>query len=235
MVSIMYVLFICIAAPLLLLLLLIDKKSRKTVGFVIIGMCVCLFVSEINSILLAMTGGDHYYTTTTITPITEELLKALPVIYFAFVFSSERQTLLTVSMSLGIGFALLENSYILVNSLDQIDYIWALARGFGSGLMHGLCTAAVGYGISFVRVRRKLFYTGTFGLLSVAIIYHAIYNTLVQSSYKYVGVLLPIITYIPILIVLQKQQARLRKAALEVSSAVTEEAEEDTVVEKSTE
>ena len=37
-------------------------------------------------------------------------------------------------------------------------------------------------------------------LLSTAIIYHGIYNILVQSEYSVVGALLPIATYIPFLI-----------------------------------
>jgi Na+/H+ antiporter NhaC len=52
----------------------------------------------------------------------------------------------------------------------------------------------VGWGVSYVKKRRKLFYCGTFALLSSAIIYHATYNLLVQSKYQYVGILLPIVT-----------------------------------------
>jgi hypothetical protein len=63
--------------------------------------------------------------------------------------------------------------------------------------MHGMCTLLVGVGISFVKRRSKLFAVGTFGLLSTAIVYHGIYNILIQSKYSIVGALLPIMTYIP--------------------------------------
>ena len=76
----------------------------------------------------------------------------------------------------------------------------AIIRAFGAGLMHGMCTLLVGVGISFVKKRSKLFAVGTFGLLSTAIVYHGIYNILVQSDYVIIGALLPIITYIPFLI-----------------------------------
>jgi hypothetical protein len=55
----------------------------------------------------------------------------------------------------------------------------------------------VGVGISFVKKKRKLFVVGTFGLLSTAIVFHGIYNILIQSQYSIVGALLPIATYIP--------------------------------------
>lgn len=71
------------------------------------------------------------------------------------------------------------------------------SHAFGTGLMHGMCTLLVGVGISFVKKRRKLFAVGTFGLLSTAIVYHGIYNILIQSEYSMVGALLPIVTYMP--------------------------------------
>lgn len=73
-------------------------------------------------------------------------------------------------------------------------------RAFGSGLMHGMCTLLVGVGISFVKKKRKLFVVGTFGLLSTAIVYHGIYNILIQSEYSMIGAFLPIVTYIPFVI-----------------------------------
>ena len=45
-----------------------------------------------------------------------------------------------------------------------------------------------------------MFAVGIFGLLSAAIVYHGIYNILVQSEYSIVGALFPIATYIPCLI-----------------------------------
>jgi RsiW-degrading membrane proteinase PrsW (M82 family) len=102
-------------------------------------------------------------------------------------------------MALGIGFAVLENAYFLLNS-NNFPIISAVVRAFGAGLMHGMCTLLVGVGISFVKKRRKMFAVGIFGLLSTAIVYHGIYNILIQSKFSTVGALLPIATYIPFLI-----------------------------------
>lgn len=199
--NINYLLFICVAVPIFLMLFVLEKKSKITVGYMLIGIFVCLFISEVNGLMLQAFNNDIYYVTTTITPITEEIIKAFPVLYFAFLFSDKRETLISLSIATGIGFAILENLMIFVANVDNISLFWAAVRGFSSGLMHGLCTAAVGIGLSFVHKKRKLFYCGTFALLTVAIIYHAIYNTLIQSNYQNVGAFLPIATYVPVLLV----------------------------------
>lgn len=199
--NIIYILFICITIPLTLMLFLLDKKPRLTIGFMIIGIFICLFASEMNGLLCRILPFNTYYFTTTVSPIVEEILKALPILFFAIVISDDRRTLLTCSLAVGIGFAILENSYILVINFDSVSIIWALIRGFGSGLVHALCTFAIGVGISYVHKLRKLFYTGTYALLATAITYHAIYNLLIQSQYRYLGVILPVVTYAVILIV----------------------------------
>ena len=197
--NMIYILFISISIPLLLMALLMEKKARLPISFMIIGIFVSVFASEVNGLLSNLLSMDTYSMTVIITPVSEELLKALPVLYYAIVISDKRERLFTASMAIGIGFALLENAYFLLNS-DNFTIIIAIIRAFGAGLMHGMCTLLVGVGISFVKKKRKLFAVGTFGLLSTAIVYHGIYNILIQSEFSTVGALLPIATYIPFLI-----------------------------------
>lgn len=199
MVNLEYILFICVVAPLLLMLLLLQGRPRLLMRFMIIGIIVCLFASEFNTILLNLFGGDMTYLTTVITPASEEILKTIPVLFYAKVFSDKRDSVLLVALSLGIGFGMFENTVILVQNIDKVTMIWAILRGFATALMHGICTVMVGLGICFINKRRKLFFTGIFALLTFASIYHGIYNML-QLDYKYIGASIPIITYIPILI-----------------------------------
>ena len=152
-----YIIFICIVISLGLMLPLMEKKTRSVVIFMIVGIFSCLFVSELNSILLKVSHNDMYYVTTTITPVTEEIVKALPVLYFAIFISDDRRTLIANAYAVGVGFALLENIVILVQNISEVSIFWALVRGFGSGLVHGLCTVMIGYGISYIKKRRKLF------------------------------------------------------------------------------
>lgn len=202
-----YIIFICIIAPLLLMLFLLEKSAKQVVGFMIVGIVICLFAYEVNSVLYSLLALDNMTFTTAVTPISEEILKILPVLFFAFVVSGKKEKVLPVAMAVGIGFAILENTFLLTQNIENVNLFWAVIRGFATGLMHGITTAAVGFGITYAKTKKKLFYTGTFGLLSVAITYHSIYNMLVQSQYSYIGFLLPILTYIPVVIVMTKKKA----------------------------
>ena len=197
--NIIYILFVSISVPILMMTLLLEKKSRLPVLFVLIGIFVSVFVSEVNGLLAQIIPIGMYNITVIVTPITEELMKALPILYFAIVISDKREQLFTASMATGIGFAVLENAYYLLN-YPNFTMLSAVIRAFGSGLMHGMCTLLVGMGISFVKKKRKMFAVGTFGFLSTAIVYHGIYNILIQSKYSLIGALLPIVTYIPFIV-----------------------------------
>ena len=203
--NVSYIVFICFALPFVLGIPIVRRQTRQVLLFAFIGMCCCLFISEINGLLNRVIDQDIYYMTTNITPMTEELIKALPILIFALFISSERQELLTIAFMTGLGFALMENSTILVETIvmkGSVDILWALIRTLGAGLLHSLCTTAVGVGISFIRDQKKIFLCGSFALLSWAIVYHSVYNSLIQSDYKYLGAALPMLTYLIVIAVL---------------------------------
>ena len=197
--DLIYILFISVFIPILLMALLVEKKARLPISFVLVGIFISVFVAEINGAIRVFLPMDNFEFTIIVTPITEEILKAMPILVYATMISDKRETLFTAAMATGIGFAVLENAFYLLNdsSFNMVD---AIIRAFGTGLMHGMCTLLVGVGISFARKRSKIFIVGTFALLSTAITYHGIYNMLVQSSFLVVGFMLPILTYIPFFI-----------------------------------
>ena len=198
--TLIYILFISIFFPLFLMMLLVEEKARFPIVFVMVGIFVSVFVSEINGVLLSMMNITRYDATITLAPITEELLKAFPILFYAITISDKKEKLFTASMATGIGFAILENAYYLIVNYETFSIVSALVRGFGTGLMHGMCTLLVGFGISFIRKRSKLFVVGTFALLSAAITYHSMFNMLVQSKHPIFGALLPLVTYLPFFI-----------------------------------
>ena len=211
--NLIYILFISIFIPILLMACLVEKKSRQPMIFFLIGIFLSVFASEINAYLRGILSMSTFEITIIVTPISEEILKAFPILVFATVFTPKKEALFTASMAVGIGFAVLENAFYLLtsNSFNMID---AMIRAFGAGLMHGMCTLLVGVGISFVKKKQKLFVVGTFALLSTAITYHGIYNMLVQSDFEVIGYLLPITTYIPFVvwrIKRKKSQAKLTR------------------------
>ena len=181
-------------------------KSRTLLTFFFLGTVVCLFCGEFSALIMKMLPFGTVYYTSNFTPLFEELFKALPILVYAFLFKPKKQTLLECSILVGVGFAVLENAFILGSNVESVTVLLALIRAFGAGMMHGLCTLAVGYGMTFVHTRRKLFYTGTVALLSVATIYHSIYNVLVQSQHQIFGFILPVLTFIPLFVVLKKKK-----------------------------
>ena len=203
-----YILAICISAPLILMAALADAKSRRLLGFMILGIYIAVLASEINALLSFAFADpmDHFHITITITPANEEILKALPLLFTAIVFCDDREILFQRAMSIGLGFAIMENTFILIKNVESVSLLWAMIRGFSSSLMHALCTIGIGIGISMIKRRRKLFVCSTFAWLMAAITYHSLYNMLVQSDHWYVGVAIPVISYIPIAIVITKKR-----------------------------
>ena len=209
--NLIYILFICITIPLALMASLVDKNARQPVIFFIVGVSVALFVSEVNALLTNVFSMEMTEFTIRITPVTEEILKAIPVLFFAREISNKRESIITISVAVGIGFAVMENSFILLKNIDSVTILWAIMRGFGTGMMHGMCTFLVGSGFSFINKNKKLFIVGTFSLMSLAITYHSVFNMLVQSEFYYFGALLPIVTFIPFAIARFKLAKEVKK------------------------
>lgn len=204
------ILAIFMMAPLGMMLFVLNGRARTVGAFLLAGIFMALFAGEIDGYILSATSLSIESVTENITPIVEEILKAIPVVFVAFLLKPDRALLIECSVSVGIGFSLLENVYLFIQSPD-VSVGWALIRGYGSGLMHAVCTLAIGYAMSYVISKHKLFFTGSLAALSVSVIYHSIYNIIVQSEYSLFGILLPICTYIPLLIILKRRNKIMAK------------------------
>ncbi len=198
--------FFCLAAPLSMMLFVFKGRARALLGFLLTGIFMCLFAGEINGLIRNETDLTIRFLTVNVSPIVEETLKALSVVLTAFLFRPGRQFLLESAIAVGVGFATMENTCMLFDSASVLSAWTLLARGFGAGMMHGVSTLAVGYFMTAASSVRKLSYTGTVAALSAAIIYHSVYNIMVQSEYPLLGILLPAATYIPIVIVMRKKR-----------------------------
>ena len=199
--TIEYTCFICIMIPLVMMTITVKAESRLLTGSVALGLFICLFSSEVSGAMIRAFGlTNTQFITTNVTPIIEELLKAIPLLAYAFRFSSQRDKLLSCGFGIGVGFAVLENIVILLRAImsnpESANYLWAFVRGFGSGLMHSVSTMMIGVVISIVMKQKKLLLPGTVAILSVAVAYHAIYNALIQTDLRYLGIVLPLATYI---------------------------------------
>lgn len=211
-------LFISIAVPLSMMLLIFEKRSKKVLLFLIIGLFVALFAGELNGVLLEIPSSlsEHYYYDN-ISPTIEELLKAIPILLFALLLKPGKQTLIECSVSVGVGFAILENAVIFANAAGSIRFDTALIRGFGTGILHGLTCLILGWGIAAIGSEKKLLLSGIVALLNLTTIFHAVYNALALSGYPIIGFLLPVCVFIPFLIFGIKTR---RKAASDMQNPI---------------
>ncbi len=199
--SMSYILFICIAVPLAMMLVPIERNSKKIVVSLLAGMFLCLFVSELNGLLLRLTKKSMLYLTTNITPITEELVKVLPVIYYAYVFSDNEKSVITVAFATGVGFAMLENIIILMQHISSANFLFAMIRGFSSGLMHSITTMLIANFVPYIHKKKKLFLCGIVCSFNLAVVFHSVFNLLVEAESavaKNIGYFLPVSIYLVI-------------------------------------
>lgn len=185
--------------PMIMMTFIFTGKARKNTMFLLIGLAVAVAAAYINALFGALPFSGKYYSSN-IGPIVEELVKAIPVLIYAFVKKPNRQDLLESGLSVGVGFAIIENAYYMARYPEKITVFAALFRGIGAGMMHGITAMAVGFGISLILTKKKLFLTGTLTFMSMAMTYHSIYNMLVQSKYQLLGFAMPIITFTAFLI-----------------------------------
>ena len=204
-----YIIFLCIALPLILMLPILDKKARYLIGFFLIGTLTAVCAFEINTLIFSFMYIGTIQFTQMIPPITEEILKFIPVFLYAILLSKDRKDVLPIAMSVGVGFAILENTVMITQNLDTVTLGWAALRGLSSSLMHGLCTMIAGAGLPYVKTQKKLFYTGTFGLWAIAVTMHGCFNLLIQSRFFYVGAILPMVLYLLIYFIRRKGNLKL--------------------------
>lgn len=196
--------FVCLVAPILLTLFLLKNEARRFNLFYIIGMMVALCAGFINPLLFGLTSYSPADLTVYISPISEEILKVLPILLYLIFLKPRKNDIIIAALAIGIGFATLENG-TYITMYRNVDLMFALIRGFASGIMHAVCTAVVGFGICYAYDKR-LDAIFTFGLLSAVITYHSIFNMLMSArgAIRHIGWILPIMTAASIIIVIHK-------------------------------
>ena len=105
--NLIYILFVSVFIPILLMTCLIEEKARQPMIFVLIGIFTSVFAAEVNGLMCSFLPLTTYEITVIVTPMTEEILKALPIFVFATVLSAKKEELFTAAMAVGIGFAVL--------------------------------------------------------------------------------------------------------------------------------
>ncbi len=197
--NVIYSIFLFITLPMLLMIGFTEKRQKATIAFMTTGIGICLVASELNTLLINLSGFKYFYYTVTFSPMVEEMLKAVPLILTVFFYVEKpiKEKVITWGFAIGVGFAIFENIVLFFQNGSEAGMLWALLRGIGAGLVHGLCTGFVGLGLCIIKDFKKPYIFGIFSLLSLATIYHGTYNCMVQADVlKHFGFCLPMVTYI---------------------------------------
>ena len=184
--------FVCLAIPLVLSMLFFGGRPRIFMLFMITGMSVCLLSAYVNSFFMGYYGVDSTVAVVEITPVCEEVMKLLPLLFYVLIFEPKVRDLPEAAVALAVGFATFENvCYLTENGAE--NFMFLLVRGLSAGALHILCGILIGFGLSYVFRRRWLAFTGTMGLLGACIAFHAIYNLLIsaEGAWQIAGYLSP--------------------------------------------
>lgn len=184
--------FICIAIPMLLSLFFTERRQRAFTVFVVGGMATCLLSAYVSSFFMNLYATNAVTAAIEITPVCEEVMKLLPILFYFLIFEPEKRQVRDASVALAIGFATFENvCYLTENGASELSFL--LIRGISAGALHILCGILIGCGMAYVFYHRWLLLTGTVGLLGASIILHACYNLLITADgfWKYIGYFFP--------------------------------------------
>ena len=184
--------FVCLAIPLALCILFIGGRTRTFILFMITGMSTCLLSAYVNSFFVGYYGVSTTVAVVEITPVCEEVMKLLPLLFYVLIFEPEVRDLPEAAVALAAGFATFENvCYVTENGAE--DLMLLLIRGLFAGALHILCGILIGFGLSYTFRFRWLAFTGTIGLLGASIVFHAIYNLLISGNggWRIAGYLFP--------------------------------------------
>ena len=167
------------ASPLLIAALCMGKRQRKFFLFCFAGMGACLLSAYINTFFAALYRADTFAATTEISPVVEEVMKLLPLLFYLLIFEPKAERIKNAAVITALSFATFENVCYLIQN----------------GAMHVICGAIVGGGLAYVWQRTWLKIAGTCGLLGAAITFHAIYNLLIAygGAAQYIAYLLPVL------------------------------------------
>lgn len=185
--------FICITIPLIMSLFFIKGAARRYSFFVVAGMLICMLSAYVNSFFMSSYGADEMIAAIEITPVCEELMKLMPLLFYFLAFDPEPAQLTPAAIALGSGFATFENAcYMTANGADDIMFL--LIRGMSAGALHILSGIIIGFGLSYVFRQSWLMVTGTMGLYGVCVTLHALYNLMItdeSSVWNAVGYIFP--------------------------------------------
>ena len=190
---------VCIVIPLLIAALFNRKGTRRFLLAFAIGMICCLLSAYITGYVQFLTGITPEEMSAFYSPILEEIMKLMPLLFYLFVWSPKTSSFFSAALGLGLGFATFENCcYILSYGAENISYV--MIRGMAVGIMHLVCALALALGLTSARQFRVLSLPAVIGSISLSMVFHGLYNMLVSKPglSSVFGYALPLITAVAV-------------------------------------
>lgn len=184
--------------PLLFLIVMIkDKQARYILAFFCWGICSVLVAYIINT-SFSYDSEQSARLTTSIAPIIEESLKALPLLIFMIKKQENEKLVIYCAMASGIGFSVQETLYYFTSLSSTPDMgllLPVIVRTVTTCLMHGMATTIVGFGIARLTNDRRVRIPIVLGMLSLAVTIHSIFNTLIYTRLAFFALIMPAVLY----------------------------------------
>lgn len=186
---------VCIAVPFLVSLLFVRGEVRQYTTAFLLGMGASLIAAYITGFLSLIARVTENDASVFLSPMVEELLKMLLLLFFMIMLEPAERTLVMLAVAIGAGFATFENCcYILSFGAESLTYI--MIRGMAVGVMHIVSILALSIWFIFAKRMKVFSFPAVSGGMAVSMIFHAIYNLLVSKAgvTRVIGYLLPLLS-----------------------------------------
>ena len=107
--------FVCLAAPLLIAMIMAGKKYYRFFLFVLAGMGACLLSAYLNTFFARLYEADLIHASTQIAPLVEEVMKLLPLLFYLLIFDPESEIISGSVLTIAVSFATFENIIYLTD------------------------------------------------------------------------------------------------------------------------
>ena len=198
---------ICMAIPLLLTLFFLRGDLRQFVLNFVFGMATCLLGAYVSGFVDVASGLGAEDTAVFISPVVEEGMKFLPLLFYFLMFEPDDNGLFHAAIGIGAGFASFENVCSMISAgTESISFL--LIRGLAVGVMHIVSVFALTLGLATARRFQALRLASVIGALSLSMLFHGIYNLLVSvpGITSWIGYALPLVTALLLLFAYKRLQ-----------------------------
>ena len=192
--------------PLVFLIILLKGENRLMMLFFAWGMVAFALSLTANDLVRGQGGITISELSVTWAPIIEEFFKALPLLYFLVRKQRTAFPLFSFALAAGIGFSIQENYMYLLSqaSVESSLTFYVILRSITTCLMHGMATGILGFGLTLIKEFNMMVLPLLFGLFSVSIILHALFNLYIASDVRLIGMLMPLLLYLVSVLVLYR-------------------------------